>query len=253
MKKRALILLLSAVAIHAATPAFEVAAITPCAAETSLNTGDHGSPIQFEANGRFNAHAISVTSLIEWAYNLQPFQHSDGPGWMKTDCYDVVAKADGNVSAQQMRSMARTLLGERFRLQAHQETKVLPTLVFSLGKTAPKISPANADEAHALTMTPQRSADQKITSYNVIFKHYTLAELGDIVSRRLERVVLNSTGMEGAYDFNLSVVPDESLPNPVDPTVILRAIREDLGFTLDSRNTPLDYLVVDKLERPSAN
>ncbi len=89
--------------------------------------------------GRFNASATTLKFLVEWAYGIQPFQHSGGPSWMGTDRYDVVAKAAGKATDAQMKLMLQTLLADRFQLKFHRETKELPVFVISLGKNPPKL------------------------------------------------------------------------------------------------------------------
>jgi uncharacterized protein (TIGR03435 family) len=45
------------------------------------------------------------------------------------------------------------------------------------------------------------------------------------------------------------LTPDESRPNPVDPTLLMTAMREQLGLTLKSQKTPVDILVIDSAEK----
>src|SRR5258706_13610625 len=83
----------------AKAPAFEVASITPCKPGTPEPSGEHAGMVQFTfPGGRFSASATTLKFLLEWAYGIQPFQHSDGPSWIGTDRYDVAAKAEGNVT-----------------------------------------------------------------------------------------------------------------------------------------------------------
>src|SRR5271156_1777131 len=118
-------------------PAFEGASITPCKPGTPEPGEERMGMVRFTyPGGRFEAKATSLKFLLEWAYSILPSQHSDGPSWMENDRYDIVAKADGNATNAQMRLMTRTLLAERFKLKFHRETKEVPVLVVSLGKTA---------------------------------------------------------------------------------------------------------------------
>jgi uncharacterized protein (TIGR03435 family) len=66
-------------------------------------------------------------------------------------------------------------------------------------------------------------------------------------------VIVDQTGLQGEFDFALRVVPDESLPNPMDTTVIMRAMREDVGLVIDAKNEAMEYWVIDGVERASAN
>jgi hypothetical protein len=105
-------------------PAFEVASITPCKPGTPEPPGEHMGMVQFTSpGGRFRAEATSLKFLIEWAYSIQPSQHSAGPSWMENERYDIVAKAPGNANDDQMKAMVRTLIDERFHLKHHMESK----------------------------------------------------------------------------------------------------------------------------------
>ena len=58
--------------------------------------------------------ATTLKFLLEWAYGILPSQHSGGPSWIENDRYDIVAKAEGNATDEQMKLMVQTLLAERF-------------------------------------------------------------------------------------------------------------------------------------------
>src|SRR5437879_6907012 len=131
----------------AKAPAFEVASITPCKPGTPEPPMEHTGMAQFTSpGGRFRASATTLKFLLEWAYGIQPSQHSDGPSWIATDRYDIVAKAEGNPTEAQMQSMVQTLLADRFKLKLHRERKEIQAYVLSLGKSAPKLSPPKAEE-----------------------------------------------------------------------------------------------------------
>ena len=199
--------------------------------------------------GRFTANATTLAYLFEWAYGIQPFQHSGGPSWMAADRYDVMAKAEGNASDAQMKLMLQTLLADRFQLKFHRENKNLPVYVISLGATAPKLFPPKEEETHGIKITPQTSPDQKIVSYHVVATRFSLKQLTDTFARQLGRVIVNETGLDGDFDFTLDLTPDEARPNPLDPSLIITAMREQLGLTLTSQKAPVDFLVIDSAEK----
>src|SRR5690242_5322299 len=138
----------------AKAPAFEVASITPCPPGTAEPPMEHTGMVQFtQPGGRFSASATTLKILLEWAYDIQPSQHSGGPSWIATDRYDIVAKADGNATDDQMKAMLRTLLTDRFKLKFHRESGELSAFVISVGKTAPKLFPPKDGETHAIRFT----------------------------------------------------------------------------------------------------
>jgi uncharacterized protein (TIGR03435 family) len=82
----------------------------------------------------------------------------------------------------------------------------------------------------------------------------------------LDRTVIDKTGFTGLFDFRLDFLPDETTaalpPPPPDAASasldsrnpsILTALQEQLGLRLESTKGPVDVIVIDHVERPSAN
>jgi len=74
----------------------------------------------------------------------------------------------------------------------------------------------------------------------------------DIFARQMDSVIVNQTGLNGDYDFTIDLTPDETRPNPVDATLLMTAMREQLGLTLKSQKIPVDTLVIDSAEKVAA-
>jgi uncharacterized protein (TIGR03435 family) len=234
----------------AKAPAFEVASIAPCKPGTPEPPGEHAGMVQFTApGGRFRASATTLKFLLEWAYDIQPSQHSGGPSWMDTDRYDIVAKAEGNVTDSQQKLMVQTLLADRFGLKFHREKKKLNVYVISVGKSAPKLFPPKDEEIHSIRIMPRTDPDQKIASYRVVAARFSLSQLTDTFARQLGRVFVNETGLDGDFDFTLDLTPDDSRPNPLDPSLLISAMREQLGLALKSQEKVVDFLVIDGAEK----
>lgn len=237
----------------AKAPAFEVAAITPCEPGTPEPPGEHNGMVRFTSpGGRFSARATSVKFLLEWAYDILPSQHSGGPAWMENDRYDIVAKAPGNASDDEMKLMTRALLADRFQLKLHHETRDAPVLILAPGKNAPKLFPPKEGEAHSLKIIPQAGDDQKVVSYRVVATRFSFAQLNQTFARQLERVIVNETGIQGDFNFTLDFTPDENRPNPLDPSLVISAMRDQLGLTLKAQKGPVDFLVIDGVEKVTA-
>lgn len=202
--------------------------------------------------GRFTARTTTVKFLLEWAYDILPAQHSSGPGWMSIDRYDIVAKAPGNATDDEMKLMTRTLLAERFQLRFHREPKDMSVIVLSIGKTAPKLFPPKAGETHGIQVTPQAGTDEKTTSYHVVATRFSLAQLLQVFARQLDRVIVDETGLQGEFDFTMDLTPDESHANPLDPSLVLDALRKQLGFNVTSRKDQVDFFAIDAVEKVTA-
>jgi uncharacterized protein (TIGR03435 family) len=199
--------------------------------------------------GRFKAEAVTLKFLVEWAYGVQPFQHSDGPSWIGSGRYDIAAKAEGNPTEEQMKRMVQTLLDERFHLMLRREQKKLPAYVISVGKTPPKLVPAKEGGTFAMRATPVMGVDQKIAAYRIVGTRFRVVQLLDVFGRHMGRVMVNETGLEGEYDFTLDLVPDETLPNPMDPSMLLTGMRDQLGLTVKAQDTQVEYLAIESAEK----
>jgi uncharacterized protein (TIGR03435 family) len=233
-------------------PAFEVASITPCPPGTPEPPMEHTGMADFiSPGGRFTAKATTVKFLLEWAFGIQPEQHSGGPSWLGTDRYDVAAKADDHANQDQVKLMTQALLADRFHLQFHRESRTISAYVLTLGKTAPHLSPPKENERHALGFVPRTGLDQKVT-YQVVATRYTLQQIADIFARQLGAVIVNKTGLDGEFDFTLEIVPDETRPNPRDASFLIGALREQIGLTVKYEKTPIDVMVIDGAEKVAA-
>jgi len=236
-----------------APSAFEAASITPCKPGTPGPPGEHAGMVQFTfPGGRFRANATTLKYLLEWAYDIQTAQHTGGPAWLSSDRYDIEATAGTNASDAQMKRMVQALLEDRFHLKVHRETKEMQAIVLAQGRNAPKISPAKDGEIHAVRFTPQDGSGGKVASYHILCTRFTVAELSDTFARQLGQVIVDQTGLQGDFDFTIDLTPDESRPNPLDPTMLLSALRDQIGLSVKSQKTPVEILVIDGAEKVAA-
>ena len=125
----------------------------------SVKLGDPmnpGTSFRLEPGGGIKIDGASLKSLILFAYELHEFQLSGATGWMNSERYTILAKGvftDGpadfrKMKDQQQKAMAalvrtrlQKLLGERFQLAVHTQTKQLPIYVLVIAKNGPKLQP----------------------------------------------------------------------------------------------------------------
>ena len=81
----------------------------------------------------------SLKQLIAYSYKLRDFQ-VEGPEWLATDRMEISAKLPDGATENDVPEMMRTLLMERFKLAAHQETKDAPVLGLMPEKNGPKLT-----------------------------------------------------------------------------------------------------------------
>lgn len=235
---------------HGHCQTFEVASITPCKPGTPPPPQEHATIVQYTwPGGRFHANKTTLISLLEWAYSIQPAQHSDGPSWIGTDRYDIEAKAAGRTPDAEMKRMVQALLEDRFQLRMHRESRKMGVLVMATGKGPVKLLPPMEGEAQSIRATPRQDPDQKSTSWRVVATRFPIAQLIDTLAGQLGRVIVNETGLNGEYDFTLELTPDDSQPSPMDASLLITAMRQQLGLTFESRNASVDFVVIDSAQK----
>ena len=236
-------------------PQFEVASIKP------------GKPSPKGSGVFINGRRIEVIDtklemMISFAYGLHPRQIVGAPDWMNKDEFDVtaVAAGDSQPTAPQWKEMMQRLLADRFNLQFHRETRVLPVYRLSVVRSGAKLTKSGGDPA-ALPMVFFPGQWGKLVGRNAGIKDFA----AQIQSAVLDRPVVDATGLSGRYDFTLSWTPDESqfsrinerIPPPTDPASapppLFTAIQEQLGLKLEAGSAQSEVIVVDHLERPTPN
>jgi uncharacterized protein (TIGR03435 family) len=233
-------LILIAVAAWAQSPPlpqFEVVSIKP----SPLIGG--GIATDESSNPRsLTIHGILLKDLIRRAYSLKPYQVS-GPGWMESEFYDLLAKTAEPVSDSVRRLMLQDLLAKRFELVAHFETKQLPSYELLVGEGGLKIRPVEPEGP------PGRVYGRK---NGVRAEQASMRVLADVLTRELDRPVLDKTGVDGLFDFDMKWTPLSAEPEAETGPSVFAAIRA-LGLKLEPRKAAVQVLVLDHVERPSPN
>jgi uncharacterized protein (TIGR03435 family) len=212
------------------------------------------------------------------------------PKWANSDRYDIQARASGNPTKDQFRLMMQALLADRFKLAIHYETKQLPVMALELdkpGKLGPKIQLHPSDVPCSTAPLPPGSAPGAIPTVAGGFPEpcgeligwpsenppgrilvgarnvplTMFSTLIDNPATGIDRPVLDKTGLEGKYDFIFEFTPQFNgplppganfTPDPTGPT-FQEALKEQLGFRLVPQTGPVDVIVIDHVEEPSAN
>src|SRR5262249_28828886 len=88
---------------------------------------------------------VSVKDLILFSYELEGYQIEGGPDWVRTERYDVQAKAAKAATPGQIKSMLRAMLAERFHLRLNRESKMMTGFALLTDKNGPKLPPMRMD------------------------------------------------------------------------------------------------------------
>lgn len=263
MKLLATVLVCAAALIAQSNETFEVA---------SIKLGDplsNGTGFTLRPGGSLQVETATLKALIQYAYSLRDFQISGASGWMTSERYNIQAKgelAEGpadyrSMNDQQRRDAAslvrarlRRLLADRFQLVVHTESRELPVYALVVAKNGHKLKPNESPDGSAQSTTQGRA----------VFKatRATMAGMATGLSDITGRPVVNETGLQGYFDFELKWTPDATAAAPdaagpppaeaVGPT-IFTALQEQLGLKLESKKGPVQILVIDRVERPSEN
>jgi uncharacterized protein (TIGR03435 family) len=186
---------------------------------------------------------MTVRGLIREAYGLKVYPLTSGPDALSTDRFDVLAKVSPDASKGQRMLMLQALLAERFKLVVHRETKELPIYRLVVGKGGPKFRAVEDDGTAAEIGDGDR---HRIRAHHVSMELLAAALQGSIGDK-----VLDATGLTGVFDLNLDFNVDEGKPFE-DPT-IFEAVQRQLGLKLEAGKGPVEVIVIDHIEKPSAN
>jgi uncharacterized protein (TIGR03435 family) len=202
-----------------------------------------------------NFFCSPLVVVIETAYGImEPSRIVGAPDWVMTGgFYDIYAKvsgedvaAYGKLRLDDKTRMLQPLLADRFNLKAHIEQREIPIYQLVLAKGGPKLREATADEAGKAGIISRRGKVECISM--------PLTSLPWILNYEVGRTVVDKTGLTGKYDFTLDYVPAKmAATGDSDGPSILTALQEQLGLKLEPVKAPMDVLVIDSVERPTAN
>jgi uncharacterized protein (TIGR03435 family) len=244
------------------------------AASVKLNTENPPNRMQRPLpGGRWSSRNANLEMLILTAYGIQTYQLIGGPNWMESDGFDIEAKADGEASTSQILLMLQSLLADRFNLAVHRETREQPvyTLTGANGAFNPPPPKGGGCEPLDPSAPPHPGpmpCGMVRTGLSGFLDGYNL-EMSKVVYSLASvtgRPVIDRTGFTGTIDLHLKFTPDATTqglpggalgaappdPDPSRPT-LFAALEEQLGLKLTSSKGPVEVLVIDHVERPTAN
>jgi uncharacterized protein (TIGR03435 family) len=257
-------------------PTFAVATIKP--GSEGLIIAPSGSPEDFMACG------VTVEALVGYAYDIPwmlslsskrepPFHPRSpnllgGPDWVRSETFDVTAKADeATVAAwsrlpaqkqnEQMKLMVRALLADRFKLKMRHETEVIPVYALVVVKSGPKFKPttpeppADANAPARPYQNPWKFDMGMIEGHGVTIDGLMtwLWQQPEVGSRK----IIDRTGLKGKYDLTLKWASERDPSVEATGPSLFSAIEDQLGLKLESTKAPVDVLVIDSVEKPSPN
>lgn len=215
-----------------------------------------GRPGVFTSGTRLEGNARTVVTLVMFAYNVKSYQVAPTRALdpFGDAFYDIDARAPSETtpSAEEFRQMVQALLEQRFRMKMHREKRDMPVYDMVIAKKDPKLKPAAPETDTVL----HNSASGR--NWGVTVGSMTMKRLAELVENQgfVGRPVIDKTGLTGNYAVQLTYTPDIP-PNrgsdSPDDISIFAALVEQLGLRLEPARAMIDTIVVDHVEKPSAN
>jgi uncharacterized protein (TIGR03435 family) len=202
-----------------------------------------------------------------------------GPRWVTADRYDIEATLpQGGPSytreqfdpatwgkpetsdAFRLHAMLQTMLAERFKLVVRRETREVPGFALSVVKGGPKLTAWKEGELvtlGAVTGGPNSNGEwRSIVRGNKL----SVGSLSNQLRTVTGRPVVDRTGITGDFNYSIEFTPFSAPPDAVlqgrpivaGPT-LFTALEETLGLHLEPARVPIEFLVIERVERPTEN
>ena len=244
-----------------------------------------GSFVGRQPGGRLVATAATVRELIEFAYLIQPFQLLDTPKWVDEERWDINAKLAAPPSAVAANApddtllALRSMLAERFRLIVRRDVRPMPAYALVHARSDRRLgsqltrSTIDCAALRAARLkgdtTPLPPAAKGCGTQgrvgSIQMTGSPLTEFTERLSARVQRTVLDRTGLDGTWDLSLTYAADSAaitggaLPPgtasaaDVNAPSLFTALQEQLGLKLEAVTGPVDALVIERVERAQAD
>ena len=270
---------------------FEVADIKPSDPE------QRGMRFNIQPGGRVSMSGVNLKFVIQQAWGISSDMLIGAPSWMDTARFDIVAKAPataipeeaaapgpgpGNgpgVDIETVWTMMRSLLAERFKLTTHEETQTISAYTLLPGKPKMKKADPNSRTHYKEGPAPDAKDPRKanpvlarlVNCQNMTMDQFA-EKLQGIAPGYIHSPVLNSTGLDGGWDFTLNFSPaglgtmlagrggrggGEAGPggavgdasDPTGAVSLPEAIEKQMGLKLEQQKRPVKVLVIDHIEQ----
>jgi uncharacterized protein (TIGR03435 family) len=241
------ILIIAITSAAAQSPsAFEVVSVKRASA---LEHGGGSSGLQ--PGGRFVMTNGPVRVLLNMAYRTPTNELIGAPDWVTYENWDVEARAGRDLQFDELAPLLRHLLADRFKLRAHLETRGRPAYELRMVRADRQLGPAmrpskmDCESLRGACSTRGELGEGLIESNGI-----SMVRFATWLPARVGRPVFDKTGLDGDYELVLRFA---TLADATDAPSLPTALREQLGLTLEPVDLPTEVLVIDHIERPTAN
>jgi uncharacterized protein (TIGR03435 family) len=237
-------------------PEFEVASVKP-------NPRGGVAGVQTYPGGRVRCQFCMPAWLMMAAFDVQSYQIAGDPEWIHREGYSIDAEPPASSESaklkppspnsplsQEQRLMLQAPLIDRFQLRFHRESRTSQIYLLTRGDRALKLQPpkdANADPWAGSV------AEGALNGDGIAGKNISMPLLAMRLSRFLQHPVLDETGLTGSFDFKYQF-PDYDPHQDMQASMssIVTSLQA-IGLNLKSTKGPVEMIVIDQVERPTAN
>jgi len=259
-----------ALAVVALTVALRAQSVERPRFESAALKASNGTPdrkgLRFQPDGQVVAIGLTLRELVAGAYSvpltLMNLRIADGPAWMDTQRFDIIAKAP-NASPQTRLLMMQSFLDDRFKLIIRDELRDLPVyalMVLRIDRLGPMLRPSTVDcaAARAAGPPPGGTLPQCVVRVSPGLIDGEGVTLDMLMSNGLaryvdDRPIVNRTGLDGRFDFRLEWAPTGRGGVPaaaLDGPSLFTALQEQLGLKLQPQRAMVGVFVVARAELP---
>ena len=241
-----------------AKPGIDVATVKPS------TPGRPGKLFTFQGRSVVTINT-SMNDLVTFAYGLHTKQIIGAPDWFATDQFDIDAVPDvgGRPNLVQLRVVIQNLLADRFKFTFHHEQRELSAYILTVAAGGPKFAKSTAGPNDPPGFFFPGGLGN-LTVRNMNMKEFTEGMQASV----MDKPVIDQTGLTEKYDFILKWTPDDSQfagfrsagapptppsDDPNAPPSLYTAIQEQIGLKMGPGKAPDDVIVIDHVEKPSAN
>jgi uncharacterized protein (TIGR03435 family) len=287
--------------VSAAKPVFEVATIKPALLSNPMEAMHGSAPIGMKIDGmRVDIANLTVLDLVRIAYQVKPYQIVAPEGMKDAQRWDIQAKLPEGTTAEQVPAMLQSLLVERFRVAVHKEMKEHGVYALLVAKGGPKLQESDLADtsvghgpaagmqinrgAMNIFLTSEELGPVKVSAGSAALgirleaQKATMAALAELLSRVVDRPVIDMTGLKGKYEVALDLTADDIRtmattsgfavagmgPGNTEGgemhagvagtgSTVLQSVQQ-LGLRLEARKAPMETIVLDHAEKkPTEN
>jgi uncharacterized protein (TIGR03435 family) len=220
-------------------------------AEVTRNiSGDKSSRSEISRDGEVHFRNVTIGELLPIVFQRKENLILGVPAWMRSERYDITAKAQPDFSEVTLGKMLQSLLNERFRMSVHDEQKPMDAFALipapgghKLHKASPPAFPSCAREGSA--------EEIKVDCTSILLRDF-VSFLDNAAKDYLDRPIVDQTGLAGTWKFKLSWTPKRFLESKGGMTVF-EAMNQQIGLRLEQKKLPLSVVVIDHIESLAGN